>query len=427
MAKSAKKVESEPEFVDGVYLFNWDEVPGDDNETFIQCLKNKFDIGWVKTAQIIKKDNDGTIVASDSKHNNLLLRYNNDKIVDIINNSKTHKCIAKRENGDLNIYEAIKYSHIIYALQLAFIDIRDEDGRERNNPGDILKETPQTKSTERDAKLYFHVLSNGFDQSHKKIAGQMQMLDCKTSACVGGHLNNISNRGYMFIIPDKRDRRVKRYYPTNPSILLSYALQMAKNENALKKIIRSSHGSVIETVKSIDMDSIRLMMQEKWDVFLERPQKLEISFESSHENGAWLNFCGWIDAFKAENIDIKIFSADISLTHNDFRKNILKLALNGFEGSFSIYTIEAKKNDLKKYAKAFRIEYPKVLFTGYVVSEHEFFNKCYRVATFGDTLGTVTIKHGSKYSGTLFYKNPDYINYINECFDHMREESISQF
>lgn len=314
--------------------------------------------------------------------------------------------------------EGVDYWRIIHAVQLAFMNIEDEAASLKVSRGRNVK-TPK-ENTFLDARLYLLVLLNGFNQSNEKIAKQINMHkdEKKTSSVsVGKRLKGISERGFMFEIPEGN---ANRYYPINPSILLSYASHVAKSEG---NVSLSCH-SIAEIVKNLNMEPIRLILQDKWNIFLEKSLEIEMSLRTSHENAAWLNFCGWIDAFKVNNICINFFSADLILISNSFRKDILKLALNDFKGSFNIYTVEARGNELKDYAKDFLNEYPDVVFNGYVVSEHSFFNKYYRVATFGDILGTVTLKHGSKYSGTLFYKKTDHINYINKCFDSMQEGKI---
>ena len=63
-------------------------------------------------------------------------------------------------------------------------------------------------------------------------------------------------------------------------------------------------------------------------------------------------------------------------------------------------------------------------FKGHVISKYSYFNMCYQVVTIGDIFGTVTLKHDSKYSGTLYYNQAKYLKYINDCFDHMDAKQI---
>jgi hypothetical protein len=87
------------------FLFNWDEIPGNDSLRLIDFLKQKFSIDWVKTAKIEKIDNGMTIRLSIEKKN-LLLKLNTEKTkLNIEIDNRTDGFIAKRENDKLNIYE----------------------------------------------------------------------------------------------------------------------------------------------------------------------------------------------------------------------------------------------------------------------------------------------------------------------------------
>ena len=98
-------VRTEP--VENMYLFSWDEIPGNDNGKLIEFLKQKFGIDWVKTAEIEKIDNGNTIKASTEIYP-LSLNLNQDKteVIFRINDIRTDKFIAKMENGKLNRYNS---------------------------------------------------------------------------------------------------------------------------------------------------------------------------------------------------------------------------------------------------------------------------------------------------------------------------------
>ena len=50
-----------------MYLFSWDEIPGDDDWTLMKYLKRKYDIDWVEKAEINSKDNGNKIILSYQK------------------------------------------------------------------------------------------------------------------------------------------------------------------------------------------------------------------------------------------------------------------------------------------------------------------------------------------------------------------------
>ncbi len=88
-----------------VYLFSWDEIPGNDSERLIDFLKQNYSIDWVKTAKIEKIDDGKTIRVSVEK-NFLSLSLNNEKTkVNLkIDDGRTNEFIVKTMNGKLNIY-----------------------------------------------------------------------------------------------------------------------------------------------------------------------------------------------------------------------------------------------------------------------------------------------------------------------------------
>jgi|GEM_PF-2557378 len=99
----------------GWYLFRWEEVPGDDSETLLKFLKQKFDISWVENAKIEKIDNDSNIRITAEK-NYLSLELNNEKTkVNLkIDDGRSAEFIAKSENGKL--YISIDFSMISAVL-----------------------------------------------------------------------------------------------------------------------------------------------------------------------------------------------------------------------------------------------------------------------------------------------------------------------
>ncbi len=91
-----------------LYLFNWDEIPRNDDEKLIKYLIENFNfsIDWVKTANIEKIDDDKTIRVFTEK-NWLSLKLNDEKTkVNLtIDDGRSDECIAMIENSELNLYK----------------------------------------------------------------------------------------------------------------------------------------------------------------------------------------------------------------------------------------------------------------------------------------------------------------------------------
>lgn len=88
----------------GLYLFNWDEIPGKDNDRFIKHLEDNYNVDVTVKTNIPKSKNNNSINVS-SGDNFIKLVLNNTKIVDLTtNNNQKYTFISKREGDDLKIY-----------------------------------------------------------------------------------------------------------------------------------------------------------------------------------------------------------------------------------------------------------------------------------------------------------------------------------
>lgn len=88
-----------------LYLFSWDDIPGNDNVSLIEFLKQNFGIDWVETAKIEKIHNGTTIKVSNQKKYILLnLNYEQTEVILKIGDVRTDNLIVKIEKGKLNIY-----------------------------------------------------------------------------------------------------------------------------------------------------------------------------------------------------------------------------------------------------------------------------------------------------------------------------------
>lgn len=90
--------------INGEYLFDWNKIPGIDNERFIEFLKDNLGIDWAKSA-IIKKIDERTIKVSNEKKS-LSLKLNSEKTkVNLkIDDNKTYEFYIKAENDELGVY-----------------------------------------------------------------------------------------------------------------------------------------------------------------------------------------------------------------------------------------------------------------------------------------------------------------------------------
>ncbi len=87
-------------------LFNWNEVPGNENMLLLNYLFSRYNIDWVRTAKIEKTSSDRIIMVSNAT-NNISLGLDRDKntVKLKIDGVTKDELIANNENSRLNIYD----------------------------------------------------------------------------------------------------------------------------------------------------------------------------------------------------------------------------------------------------------------------------------------------------------------------------------
>lgn len=89
------------------YLFNWNEIPGNDGDKLIELLERDFNINWAQPDDITKPD-DRTLVVSDGSRS-ISLRLNDEKTKAIrayleIDDGRTDEFIVRIDNDIPRIY-----------------------------------------------------------------------------------------------------------------------------------------------------------------------------------------------------------------------------------------------------------------------------------------------------------------------------------
>lgn len=89
-----------------LYLFSWNEIPGNDNVRLIEFLNRHFAVEWIKTAEFEKIDG-GRVINMSAGKNHLSLSLNDEKTKANlkIDGVRTYEFIVKTtKNGGLHIY-----------------------------------------------------------------------------------------------------------------------------------------------------------------------------------------------------------------------------------------------------------------------------------------------------------------------------------
>ena len=88
------------------HLFNWDNVPGIDNDGLLEYIKDNLDISWVESAEI-KKSDDGKAIQIRRGGNSAEIKIDEaeENATLEISDGRIHNLTVKKENGKLNIYK----------------------------------------------------------------------------------------------------------------------------------------------------------------------------------------------------------------------------------------------------------------------------------------------------------------------------------
>jgi hypothetical protein len=91
-----------------MYIFNWENVPGNDNGKLVEYLEQRYGVDWVRKAKIEKFDNSEIIMSTEKNLLSLKLSTRNDRIILTINKVKTDEFAVKTEDKKLNVYEDVE-------------------------------------------------------------------------------------------------------------------------------------------------------------------------------------------------------------------------------------------------------------------------------------------------------------------------------
>lgn len=97
---NSKVVSLEPD----VYLFSWDNVPGNDSERLLKFLEDDRGIGWTENAEIYKSDDDKTIRIVKDKNSAEITFDGKKKATLKISDGETSELKVKKKNGKLDVY-----------------------------------------------------------------------------------------------------------------------------------------------------------------------------------------------------------------------------------------------------------------------------------------------------------------------------------
>ena len=94
-------------------LFSWDNVPGNDSERLMRCIKDDYGIGWVESVEIRKSGDGKTIHISMDENSSaeITVDETEENATLKISDGRTQSIDVKKENGKLNIYKHLNKNH----------------------------------------------------------------------------------------------------------------------------------------------------------------------------------------------------------------------------------------------------------------------------------------------------------------------------
>ncbi|MBU3967062.1 MAG: hypothetical protein KKG76_06785 [Euryarchaeota archaeon] len=100
----------DPKKYSRVYLFDWSNIPGNDNDKLLKFLKNDLEINWVKNAKITKLDDDKVIrIFSENNSIDIVLENEQNAIIKLTS-GKTYDLQVDTDRGKYYIYSPLLYS-----------------------------------------------------------------------------------------------------------------------------------------------------------------------------------------------------------------------------------------------------------------------------------------------------------------------------
>ena len=93
-------------FKEPYLFFSWGDVPGNDDEQFIEFLTEEFGLGWAENAKILKSDDDKIISAYvDGDSAEMTIDEKEGKTTLELSDDRTYNLTVRKEDGKLNIYK----------------------------------------------------------------------------------------------------------------------------------------------------------------------------------------------------------------------------------------------------------------------------------------------------------------------------------
>ncbi len=100
----------DPKKYSNLYLFNWSNVPGNDNGRLLRFLKDDLEINWVNNAKIVKL-NDDRVTRIFSGNNSIeIVLDNEEKAIMKLDNGKTYDLQVEKVSGRFYLYSPLIYA-----------------------------------------------------------------------------------------------------------------------------------------------------------------------------------------------------------------------------------------------------------------------------------------------------------------------------
>jgi hypothetical protein len=101
-----------------MYLFCWENVPGEDSKRLKDFLADKFDVGWFAPEDEFKKEDNNTIKIESSSHSVSIALEGETAKMTIDNDKIIYRFIVKKENSHINLYQTVSWRSWLFYQSL---------------------------------------------------------------------------------------------------------------------------------------------------------------------------------------------------------------------------------------------------------------------------------------------------------------------
>jgi hypothetical protein len=225
-----------------LYLFNMDNVPGNDSEKLRRYLRDDLNISWAENAEIHKSDDGKTIcIFKDENSAEITIDEEQEKATLKISDVRTYVLKVKSENGKLNIYQCF---YEIYSPRS-----KDNEKYKIVYSEDCASQIRSTSQSPFNILLFDKIITN----SQKRTWFYPEIDELTKLDLLIEFTEHLLNNPYLFSwdnVPGNDNDRLLRYLREDHDIVWAEGAEFGKSDDG-----KTIHLSKDENSVEIKMDA----------------------------------------------------------------------------------------------------------------------------------------------------------------------------